>query len=517
MIGPTVDISRTTDSPRNAQNSEWTCVSWFKELSDAIASKTSRFFGRAVAAVVSVFASFTSQTVNMVCAAQSLDNRKIIKPQTMVQNQTPGIGSQTQVQNQAPGSGSQTQIPDSGSQTQPPNLPIIPEAKLYAEAISSYLSEKTTLNEVLQRSAGECVKYMSPMGSFCVITIPDFPSIIIKIPDNQKQLECRSQSQNNAAHLTRENHFNRLIIPESRVVSLSIGKDCVPVIIEDMLPILNGTSTELLRHYANHEVKLESAIEQMAKFICMTKLSDIKPQNLPLMYDPETSEICFALVDLEVFPDRQFAEGILGCEQQPGEPAYGLLNYFPRYADKIAGIVRTFLPANEIECIEEALNRCVNKAHKIMDRERDIEIFHSRNGVVSGTPAIPQSIVEDILKKTDELRQSTDKKIAEIIPPNNKIVRKIISAINDEVSKKEGDWSSAVHGREWRLNMSRPQKRRTVDYIRTYFSYIDECLIPYLQEKGFVHSQLDYEQSKEHNIHIRREIALGEFDVIVQF
>ena len=389
-------------------------------------------------------------------------------------------------------------------------------SSLDVKAISSYLSEKTTLHKVLTRCAGESVKYMSNIGSFCVITIPHFPNIVVKIADNQKQLECRNQAQINAVHIIRENHFNRLIIPQSEVALLSIGKDSVHAIIEDKLPILNGDLGQLLQYYANHEMELENAIEQMTKFICMTKLADIKPNNLPLILHPETSEICFALVDLEVFPHRQIAEGILGAEQKLGEPAYGLLNYFPRYADKIAEIVRTVLPENEIECIEEKLNRCVNNARKIMDRERDIEMFHSRNGIVSGNPAIPESIVADIVMKTDELRQSSDEMIADITPSNNEVVRKIISAINDEVSKKEEGWSSAVHGRAWQLSMCRPLTR-TTDFIKTHFFYISECLIPYLQEKGFVHSALDFEKSTDHNIHMRREIVLGYYDIIVQF
>ncbi|WP_257265961.1 hypothetical protein [Endozoicomonas sp. ONNA2] len=229
-------------------------------------------------------------------------------------------------------------------------------SSLDVKEISSYLSEKTTLDKVLTRCADESVKYMSNIGSFCVITIPHFPNIVVKIAHNQNKLECRNQAQINAAHIIRENHFNRLIIPQSEVALLSIGKDSVPVIVEDKLPILNGDLSQLLQYYANHEMELESAIEQMTKFICMTKLADIKPNNLPLMFHPETSEICFALVDLEVFPHRQIAEGILGAEQKLGEPAYGLLNYFPRYADKIAEIVRTVLPENEIECIQEKLN-----------------------------------------------------------------------------------------------------------------------------------------------------------------
>ncbi|MGO0306376.1 hypothetical protein ACTL6P_07135 [Endozoicomonas acroporae] len=71
---------------QNAQNSEWTCVSWFKKISDAVASKTSRFFGRVVAAVVTVVTFIPSLGVDLVYAAKSLYNRKITKLQDPAPN-----------------------------------------------------------------------------------------------------------------------------------------------------------------------------------------------------------------------------------------------------------------------------------------------------------------------------------------------------------------------------------------------------------------------------------------------
>ncbi|WP_257264016.1 hypothetical protein [Endozoicomonas sp. ONNA2] len=65
------------DTLQNTQNSQWTCVSWFKKISDAVASKTSRFFGRVVAAVVSVVAFIPSLAIDLAYAAKSLYDRKI--------------------------------------------------------------------------------------------------------------------------------------------------------------------------------------------------------------------------------------------------------------------------------------------------------------------------------------------------------------------------------------------------------------------------------------------------------
>ncbi|WP_257264014.1 hypothetical protein [Endozoicomonas sp. ONNA2] len=107
--------------PQNKENSEWTCVSWFKKISVAVASKTSPFFGRVVAAVVSVVTFIPSLAVDLVYAVKSLYDRKIAKPQTMVQNQIPGSGSQTTVQ---------SQVPENSYQIPAPNPPLIPRAKV---------------------------------------------------------------------------------------------------------------------------------------------------------------------------------------------------------------------------------------------------------------------------------------------------------------------------------------------------------------------------------------------------
>ena len=120
MTGPIVS-NPALNSSQNAQNNEWACVSWFNKISEAIASKTSRFFGRVVAALVSAVVFIPSLAVDLVFAVKNLYDRKITKHKTMVQNQVPGSGSQTLVQNQVPGSASQTPTP---------NLPVIPGAKV---------------------------------------------------------------------------------------------------------------------------------------------------------------------------------------------------------------------------------------------------------------------------------------------------------------------------------------------------------------------------------------------------
>lgn len=110
MQGLDMDVSPAMMA-LNTHKSEWTCVSWFNKISDAVASKTYRFFGYAVATLVSVITFIPSLAVDLGYAAKRLHHRKITKPQTPVQNHMLSSGSQTPISNQVSGSGSKTPAP----------------------------------------------------------------------------------------------------------------------------------------------------------------------------------------------------------------------------------------------------------------------------------------------------------------------------------------------------------------------------------------------------------------------
>ena len=400
----------------------------------------------------------------------------------------------------------------SGQQLPSRSLSQMRVSSLDSKEISAYLSSKTTFKDVHSRNAGKHVKYLNLLTNFTVFKTEQFPNLIFKISPDEASVQNRYRNHCYVAQVVRDNGFDRLIIPEVAVTTLSDKKGQQSAIVENELPIINGNPIELLQHYANHDKDLESAVEQMARLICKTQLTDIKPQNLPLMVNPDTGDICFALVDLDHLPNRPFAEGIFGDKADDGsQPAYGLINYFPRHADKIAEAIRSTLPEGKFEQIEKSLQKHLETAHMIMKREQDIEAFHARKGIVQGDPAIPESIIDDILVKNAELRKSDDSMINSIIP-SNEDTRKIISTINDEVSSKTKSWDSLVYGREWKLTLE-----RRPDVIYSTYFYINECLIPFLKEKGYVHSALSQEQSLEHNIHIRRGERLSQTGIMVQF
>ncbi len=98
MPGQTINASpaiMTLNTPNNNHRSEWTCVSWFNKISDAIASKTCRFFGYAATTVVSVITFIPSLAVDLGYAAKRLYDRNITKPQTQIPNEVSANGLQT--------------------------------------------------------------------------------------------------------------------------------------------------------------------------------------------------------------------------------------------------------------------------------------------------------------------------------------------------------------------------------------------------------------------------------------
>ena len=87
MNGQTNNASLTP----NTDKIEWTCVSWFNKISDAVANKTGRFFGNTVAAIATVFTFIPSLAVDLGYATKRLYDRKVNTAPT--QNLMPSNGS----------------------------------------------------------------------------------------------------------------------------------------------------------------------------------------------------------------------------------------------------------------------------------------------------------------------------------------------------------------------------------------------------------------------------------------
>ena len=79
--------SIAASNQQDTQKNRWTCVNWYTTVFDMAARKTCRIFGHVVAGFVSVFTFIPSLTVDLTHAVINLYDRKISRPETLVQNQ----------------------------------------------------------------------------------------------------------------------------------------------------------------------------------------------------------------------------------------------------------------------------------------------------------------------------------------------------------------------------------------------------------------------------------------------
>jgi hypothetical protein len=394
---------------------------------------------------------------------------------------------------------------------------------LSAKAISSYLNDQI-INSIETRVHHNDISFLNKITNSTVVKISHFPGIIFKFCDNDQYLQSRISIQKLAKSIVAEKKFTRLTIPEADVRNLNNKKvyDSTMVIIENELKILKGNQQQLLQHYANNDKSLKDAVIQMAEFICLTDLNDIKPENLPLIVDTQTNMINFALVDLELVANRPLFEGLFGSEYKWGEQAYGLIRYFPKYTNDIIKVIKNTLPKDFIEHFSNKLSAATLKADRIISREQDIKKFYTTHATTANTSAIPETLNNIIL---------ADIKIAltslggqQIVnyrglrkTPTEQTIIEIIKDINMVISTQTKVWHNIIHAREWRFTMNYyTQDSNYRHYICNNFLFIKNVLIPILKKYNLVHSILTYAEACKLDIHVLRK-QLHSHDLIIQF
>ena len=81
----------TLNGQQDNKKSSWTCVNWYKNISELTASKTSSFFGHAVASFTLVVAFIPSLTFDFGHAVIKLYDRRISKPKALEQSRTSSL------------------------------------------------------------------------------------------------------------------------------------------------------------------------------------------------------------------------------------------------------------------------------------------------------------------------------------------------------------------------------------------------------------------------------------------
>ena len=93
MNGQTNNASLTPNTPTNTDKFEWTCVSWYNKISNAVTNKSCHFLGVAVASFAGIFSFIPSLAVDLGYATKRLYDRKTNT--TPIQNFIPSNGSKS--------------------------------------------------------------------------------------------------------------------------------------------------------------------------------------------------------------------------------------------------------------------------------------------------------------------------------------------------------------------------------------------------------------------------------------
>ena len=141
--------SIAASNPQDTQKNRWTCVNWYNTVFDMAARKTCRIFGHVVAGFVSVFTFIPSLTVDLTHAVINLYDRKISRPETLVQNQVSTAVMPASVSSDISAHSSQSSVGLTPAQKQVPSCDLNASTTI---GLSGQLSETTNETKKLPLS-----------------------------------------------------------------------------------------------------------------------------------------------------------------------------------------------------------------------------------------------------------------------------------------------------------------------------------------------------------------------------
>lgn len=139
-----------------------------------------------------------------------------------------------------------------------------------------------------------------------VFKIESIPGVVFKVPKNRQYnnvkttVERRYEDTTQAKQLIQGEGFDHLHVPEQALVYLKIDNETIPVLIEESLNHIPGTSAQeslFQSCYKDPELKpfMRECVRQLILFIIKTNYSDVRYDNNPLLTDGRG----FGLIDLD--------------------------------------------------------------------------------------------------------------------------------------------------------------------------------------------------------------------------
>lgn len=197
--------------------------------------------------------------------------------------------------------------------------------------------------EIQQGNAAYPAEKRRQVSAFCVDTAPN---LIFKFAANNDETQNLFQHLVTAKKICRLHGLNKLVVPQAKLVNLTVEGTNVSLIAEIKLDIdfTETSQKEILKKSG----QLTEAFRQLTTFICKTGFCELTPLNTPIINstDPDSKEI--ALLDLSIV--GQAASSLFGDN---------LLSNAPK--DK--GIFSWIDHANQQTIIDEAKLHLAWSAH----------------------------------------------------------------------------------------------------------------------------------------------------------
>jgi hypothetical protein len=423
--------------------------------------------------------------------------------------------------------------PMPGVKTEKPSQEItfsLKQLSLLSQVFLKIRHQSVLSKESCVQTAGYSIKMRNHGTMNPVLELPSLcPGYVFKELDRPEGVKDRCVQAETARNICSLYQLDKLIVPECKQMTVHVDEkqiQSLEVFVQRKYEIQQELSTQT-RLYQDKEKDIEDIVRQLTILVCRMPFTDVRWDNIPLI-DTEHG-LQAVLIDLEIDEVHTAKHALLGWGN-PGEYGVytpGLIQCFPYYGELIYHTAEKHLESATWKKIHKELEEALKQANCIKERQDEICQYHQKRGIVKDTPAIALDILEDPefiqrVKNYWETYQDKEnyKEWACYLGDVKQIVLDINAIVDRQVSEMP---HHLVYAREWRFTGQETLQDSTqvIDQYRS--TLIPDVMLPYLKEKGSIHSILKgasffdqkNNQIRKWGIHLRR--VINHQDTIVQF
>lgn len=333
-----------------------------------------------------------------------------------------------------------------------------------------------------------------------VFVMDAMPEVVFKFNLHEpEEMKVRYEAMQAGIKICREENLDLLFVPECALIKIN-GID---IVAEKNYPLKRADKNIEKKQYLERELELGELVRQLTVFICKSfadgkkGFADLKFNNIPPIEMDNVLKV--VLLDLEPHLGKCLKDALCGwtCTFNDNcAPTPGLMRCFPRYCEVIYETAKQIVSAEEFEGIKQELDKTKAKAEWVNQRRQEIEIFHQDKGILQESPVIPTDL--------------------ELPYPDKQIYQLIIQDINGYMANKNSREFKLSMGRRDLLTVFQKSLNNHKEYSPFDIYYIvRDKLLPYLLEKGVIHSFIEEDKHADLDIDLSRYLSSD--DIIIQF